>query len=347
MTIYIIVFFIIVISSLTVSQLDRYIGHLILKLIFTALVFIVGFRHQVGGDWYTYLIMYDQIAKLNLFSAILFTDPAYGLLNFIAAQWDLSIYFVNFVCAAIFIMGLACLCFSLPQPWFALLVSIPYLVTVVAMGYSRQAAAIGLGMIAFVMILERKAWYFTIYIILASLFHKTALFLFLFFPLSLPKVNIGKVLITFSLLTFIVVIFFVAQIGAMWELYVGQGMVSDGGLVRVLLNVAPALLFIVHRKEWHKRWPNYYGMLLWFSSISLILLPLQFLASTAVDRIALYIIPLQIIVFSTLPLLYANGTRYILLFGIIITYFFIYWFWLTSSYYAQCCWIPYGNYLFL
>lgn len=33
---------------------------------------------------------------------------------------------------------------SQPDPWLAVLVAVPYLVIVVAMGYSRQAVAIGI-----------------------------------------------------------------------------------------------------------------------------------------------------------------------------------------------------------
>lgn len=343
---YIFIFFIIAALSFTISQADKVVGYFNFKLTSFLLAIFIGLRHQVGGDWYPYLDMYNEISKLDLFSAILYTDPAYGLLNWVTSKCGLSIYFVNLSCAMIFSLGLSRLCLSLPQPWFALIFSIPFLVTVVAMGYSRQAAATGLGMIAFVMLLERRSWQFLSYVFLACLFHKTALFYLLFFPLTLPPVRIGiKILIGIFLICVAFILSY-RSIGGMWAIYITQGMESRGGLARVILNIIPSLLFLSYRHQWYSRWPHHYGLLFWLSIISIALLPLQFLSSTVIDRISLYVIPLQMIVFSMLPLLYEGGLKYFFLMGSAAMYFFIYIYWLIFSYYAQCYWIPYENILF-
>ncbi|WP_429121203.1 EpsG family protein [Aeromonas allosaccharophila] len=346
MSTYIFIFSIIIVLSFTVSQVDRLIGHFYFKLTLSILVLFIGLRYQVGGDWYTYLDMYNEISKLDLYSAVLYTDPAYGLLNWISYKWSLGIYFVNFSCAVIFSVGLYRLCVSLPQPWFALLISTPFLVTVVAMGYSRQAAATGFGMIALVMLLERRAWKFIFYVFMASLFHKTALFYFLFFPLTLPPVRIGIKILIVIILICVAFILLYRSIGGMWAIYITQGMESRGGLARVLLNTIPGILFLSSRHQWYSRWPHYYGLLFWLSIISIVLLPLQFLSSTVIDRVSLYVIPLQMIVFSTLPLLYESGLKYLFLIGSTVMYFSIYIYWLMFSYYAQYYWIPYDNILF-
>ena len=54
---------------------------------------------------------------------------------------------------------------------------IPYLVTVVAMGYSRQAVAIGFVMLAFSGLGANSAIRFAIWITVAALFHKSAVLL--------------------------------------------------------------------------------------------------------------------------------------------------------------------------
>ena len=70
------------------------------------------------------------------------------MLNWLAARTELGPYFVNTVCAALFAWGLVVFCRAQPRPWLALVVAVPYLVTVVAMGYTRQGTAIGLAMLA-------------------------------------------------------------------------------------------------------------------------------------------------------------------------------------------------------
>ena len=56
---------------------------------------------------------------------------------------EFGMYFVNLVCGLIVMVGLIKYCQKQPMPWVALTVAIPYMVCIVAMGYTRQAAALG------------------------------------------------------------------------------------------------------------------------------------------------------------------------------------------------------------
>lgn len=310
------------------------------------LVVFVGLRHQVGGDWFNYQDMYDQISNLSLFQSLIYTEPAYGLINWLMYQVGLSVHFVNLICAVVFISGLGYFCLKLPQPWFALLISTPYLITAVGMGYTRQSAAIGFGLISLVMLFEKNTWRFLFFIFLGALFHKSVLVMLMLLPLTLPKFKLGR-LVFIGLLSLLLGVFFVLdRLAGMWNLYVTQGMESDGGLVRILLNLIPALCFLSTISKWRNRWPKYYKLLLWFSIGALILFPLQFLVSTVADRVSLYIIPLQIMVFSCLPLLFEGRQQYLCLSFIFVLYSCVYLVWLNFSNWAQCCWIPYNNFLF-
>lgn len=336
-----------VVGCFTLSQYDRKINFLCLKLICVFFVFIIGWRHQVGGDWFTYEIMYDQIASLDLRLAASYTEPGYGIINWLSYQYGLGIHYVNLFSALIFIYGVFFLCSKSPQPWFALLVSTPYLLVVVGMGYTRQSVAIGLAMVALIKLIEHRPWRFVALIVAAAFFHKSVVILFGLLPLALPNIKIGKLFFILLAVFSAGLLLVIDRLGGMWELYVSQDMESDGGLVRVLLNVVPAVCFLLIRHKWQKRWPSSYSLLLWLSIAALALFPLQFLASTAVDRISLYIIPLQIIVFSSLPLLFNGAYKFICIFIIVIGYSAVYLVWLNFSYWAQCCWIPYNNYFFL
>ena len=112
------------------------------------LTLLIGLREQVGGDWFNYFPYLNRARGLPFAAMLLSNEPGYGLLNWVGANVGGSIYFVNTICGLVFTVGLLLFCRSQPRPWLALCLAFPYLVTVVAMGYSRQGVAIGLEMIA-------------------------------------------------------------------------------------------------------------------------------------------------------------------------------------------------------
>jgi len=108
------------------------------RVVFVLLVLMIGLRHEVGGDWGNYVEHIEMVTNVPLQEALSQGDPAYSLLNWLAAEPGLGIYFTNTVCAALFAWGLLVFCRAQPRPWLALVVAVPYMVTVVAMGYTRQ-----------------------------------------------------------------------------------------------------------------------------------------------------------------------------------------------------------------
>jgi hypothetical protein len=147
-------------------------------MVFIYLILLIGLRHEVGGDWGAYL-KYFQILGYQSFDEIFDfrQDPAYAILNWFFSRNGLTIYWVNTVCSIFFSYGLIRFCRTLPRPFLALAASFPYVILVVSMGYTRQSVAIGIGMLALVAISQRKFYKFFALILIASLFHKTALLL--------------------------------------------------------------------------------------------------------------------------------------------------------------------------
>ena len=111
------------------------------------LILIIGLRHEVGGDWSNYIENYAGLESLSFSNALqqpmVVQDLGYGVVYWFSLNYLNGIYATNLVCAAIFVAGLLRVCKNMPLPWLALAVSIPYLVIVVATGYTRQAAANG------------------------------------------------------------------------------------------------------------------------------------------------------------------------------------------------------------
>ena len=94
-----------------------------------------GFRSVVIGE--AYLRYYeDEVGRA--FTDPIIGDPGYILLNRLMVHWDWKVYGVNFACGLFFISGLIVFCRGLYRSWLGFAVAVPYLVVVVAMGYSRQ-----------------------------------------------------------------------------------------------------------------------------------------------------------------------------------------------------------------
>jgi hypothetical protein len=93
------------------------------RVMFAILVLIVGLRHEVGADWGNYLGILDLATYVSLKEALAIGDPGYMLLNWVAAEFGLGVYFVNSVCAGLFAWGLVKFCRTQPRHWLALTVA--------------------------------------------------------------------------------------------------------------------------------------------------------------------------------------------------------------------------------
>jgi len=207
------------------------------------------------------------------------------------------------VSALFFSWGLVVFCRRQPRPWLALTVAIPYLVTVVAMGYTRQGAAIGLVMVALVALVDRKLLRFALFIALAAAFHKSAVILM---PLAALASSKNKLLTVILVALFTGVLYWLylqEAVEALQRNYLEAEYQSAGAAIRVSMNAVPAALFLLYRSRFQisshdqkQFWTGLSLLALGFVGL-LIISP----SSTAVDRVALYMIPLQMFVLSRIP----------------------------------------------
>ena len=273
------------------------------KLMFVVLVFMIGLRHEVGGDWYNYLGHIQIAAYQTLPETVTSDDPAYGFLNWVAAKGDWGSYLVNTVCALLFSWGLVVFCRRQPRAWLAMTVAIPYLVVVVAMGYTRQGAAIGLAMVGLVALADRKLLRFALFIALAAAFHKSAVILMPLAALASSKRKLFTVMWVGLFTVVLYWLFLDKAVDTLQENYLEAQYESTGALIRVFMNAVPAALFLLYRTrfQWLSRDERQFWT--WLSLIALVFVVLLVISpsSTAVDRVALYMIPLQLFVLSRIP----------------------------------------------
>lgn len=275
------------------------------RLMFILLVLMVGLRYEVGGDWATYDARVVSATGVTLQDAWASKrgDVLYGLLNWAAANMPLGgVYFVNTVCAALFSWGLVEFCRFQPRPWLALTVAVPYLVMVVAMGYTRQSVAIGFIMLGLIALSERKILRYLMFVALAGAFHKTAVVLMPLAILANNKNRFLSVLLVGLFSGLFYVLLLQEAVDGLESGYLGAQYESSGAAIRVAMNAVPAAFFLMFRSRFVML-PADRQFWTWMSLVALGFIGLLIVSpsSTAVDRMALYWIPLQLLVLSRLP----------------------------------------------
>lgn len=315
----------------------------VLGIIFTV---AIGLRHEVGGDWGNYLNNFNKMQYYDFYSTFFLDDPGYKVLSYIIYHTDFGIYGVNFVCAIFFTYGLIKLIKDDFNPWLALTVAVPYTITVVAMGYTRQAVALGFAMWAITYLRKNNLLAFSILILFAVTFHKSAVLLIGLGIFSSGGGNFLKIIAVISIGIGLYFTFLASHADALIQGYVQANMKSSGAFIRTFMNLIPAILLILYRKKWQEYFNDFK---FWFiiSILSIISFAMVGVASTAVDRMALYLLPIQFIVFSRLSLLMAHqfNQSYVNL-SIVAYSGLVLYVWLNFAVNSYA-WINYKNLLFL
>ena len=311
----------------------------------TAVLFLaimVGLRFEVGGDWGAYQRQFNALANTDFEYAFRRGDPAYNLLNWIVARSGAGVWLVNLFCGSVFAWGLYRFAVTQSSPWLTVLVAVPYLVIVVAMGYTRQAVAIGIIMAG----LARYQFHgsvlrFAIYVTIAALFHRTAV-------IALPLVALGgrrNLFVNILILAFgtaaLYDLLLASSMDQLVQNYVRTDMGSQGAAIRVSMSVVPAVLYFAvgdrlgFTPQERSVWRN-------FSIGSLIaLVGLALYATTVVDRLALYLLPLQLAVIPRLSAALrsqSGGKTLVIAYALAIEFT-----WLNFGNFANY-WLPYHFY---
>ena len=309
------------------------------------LALMVGLRHQVGGDWRSYEMHYLTTMGAPLQEVLEQSDPGYYLIVWLATKVNGGVYLVNLVCAALFSLGLVAFCRQQPRPWLALAVAVPYMVLVLGMGYTRQGVALGLTMLGLVWLARRSTLQFVLLVALAATFHKSAVLLVPLAALATPRNRLWTVLWVGVSTILLYEVLLADSVDELFTGYVKAQYQSEGAAVRIAMNTLPAALLLLLRKRFV--WPvaerNLWTMMALAALITVGVLVVS-PSSTAVDRVALYLIPLQLYVFARLPDLIGQGSKrrnWVL--AVVVYYALVLFVWLNFASHAGS-WLPYQFY---
>lgn len=309
-------------------------------LVLTALM--IGLRFEVGADWPTYELLFSYAGYADLGHALSIGDPGYQFVNWAIRQLDFEIWLVNLICAAIFSWGLFRLAQAQPSPWLAVVVAVPYLIIVVAMGYTRQAVAIGILMAGLAAVHRGASTLrFAVYVAVAAMFHKTAVVALPLVVFAGEKNRAVNILTGLVATYFFYTSFLADSVDKFLRNYIEAQYSSQGAVIRVAMSVVPATVFFFLQRRLgfsdQERRIWFYHSLAAFGLLALLpLLP----STTAVDRLALYIMPLQMAVLSRVPNVVGarQGAILVVLYSLAVQFV-----WLTFATHAKY-WIPYKVY---
>jgi hypothetical protein len=276
-----------------------------LLVIATALV--MGLRFEIGADWFSYLGHYNTVQLLDPWSGLTQPgfDPGYSLIVLISSRVGGEMWLVNLCCGLIMMLGIMRFCTRQPNPALCFVVAMPYLVIVVGMGYTRQGVAIGLVLAGLADVGRASVVKTTMFIFAAALFHKTAL---LVFPLAFaPYARRNLLYALFGAALFILMAFFLLKnsVDQLVSTYVNADYESGGVVIRVAMNFVPAVLALTMRRQ--LKFDGYQSDM-WsiFAVMAIVTLPLALMSTstTWIDRLALFLIPLQIAILPRLPYIF-------------------------------------------
>ncbi|HEY3814270.1 MAG TPA: EpsG family protein [Caulobacteraceae bacterium] len=307
----------------------------------------IGLRYRVGCDWFNYIGNMDQLNFTGPGEAmVIATDPGYGLLSWVCLKLHLDIYGINFFCATIFSWGLFTFASKQPLRWLTIVIAIPMLVIVVAMGFTRQAAAIGFLMLAFAAFSEKSLVRFLIFVALATTFHKTAVIMAPMAILIDPSRKLGPLVIGALATAALAAAFLTSKLDQLSHNYIGNAEWEGEGaaaIYRLGLNLLAAVAFFFCRKRWRAKYDDtrfYFAL----SAAAVAAFPFAFIEPVAADRMSLYLLPYQCAVFARLPDIYSRRLGSWIAIAAVLATAMLMHIWFTFANNAWC-WIPYQNLL--
>lgn len=334
-------FFLITISIVNyLPKINRYFFLMFMVL----MTFFIGWRFNVGGDWGSYIQMFDELSRDSFSDVWNITDVGYAYLNWLVFKTGFNIVFVNFICALIFCIGFYKLSIKFKHFWLPALISFPYSFIAVGMGYTRQAAALGFVFYAFSCLLAKRQgqhFKYFILIILASLMHHTAIVLLMFYPVVLmKKIFNHKFFFAMYGVSIVVVIYLISSMFSE-NAYVmgdeGGDISSKGALLRYLLHIFPIGIYVINYKKFRFNYPELIQLLnlMLFTVISLFLFVTT--NSTLVDRFNVYFIIFDIIVLTKFMDFSSFLNRSVILTILVVQQISFFYIWYFYSPYAICC----------
>jgi hypothetical protein len=312
--------------------------------IFAVLTLFVGLRREVGGDWCEYALMFNRGRTYPLQTALAISDPAYMLLGRAVARLNIGVGGLNVACAMIFAGGLLAYVSQHSTPGMLLLIATPVMIVIVAMGFTRTSVALGMILFALACWTAGYEGPALFCLLAAPLFHSSA---FIMLPLGAlmwsspgldPRAGAAIGLMAGAAL------WLVGRSHPALAAFIGRYRRSAGAVMRLAPTFLCLALVLLLGPRLAPAGPER-GILLYFAALSAFVAVLALMASTLADRLGVYTIVFQMMVFPAAlatirdPLAHVAAAA-----AIVALYLALFGAWALFGAFRQF-WLPYRSYL--
>ena len=297
------------------------------------LLFISG-RHYVGGDYISYLKLFDK-SKVNDFGGFPKLQGLNYIIQFVHAL-NLNYFFFNFLCALAFLAGIFNFLKISNERLFIFILLIPTMIYVVGMGYTRQSVSIGFLCFSIYYWSENMNVKKNIFFILSVFIHiSSIIFIFLLFFKSYEKIKFSKLFLLTIFTTSFLFLFYYLYFNNFDNLSSAIGLdyriVKNSPLkyLKFLAHIVPCLVFLIFIKRFNKDkklYPLYFFFLLAIVSVIILMLVFKQLAEESsyvdviADRVLLPFLLIEALIFVRLYSLI--DLEYKFLFKLLILFYF-------------------------
>ncbi len=269
---------------------------------FVVYLLFIGLRYDVGADWEPYVYIHSIITQNTLWDVLARSEPlSYGII-WLSATLGYDVYLTNFIAAFITLAGVFAFARCTVNPWLALITTTPYFLFVMGMSGIRQTMAAGVVLFLF----SRWDRYSLIrrggLILIAAMFHTSALInnLFLILKMNIPlrfKVVLGIAIFMLTVYLGMEVAVYADNIDRYQDRYFGQSVMerSFSSLYHIAMIAIPALLALLFRRRIRPYIHN--SSLLQFGILAaLVVAAMSFMNPTVASRLSnyLYFLPMMI-----------------------------------------------------
>jgi hypothetical protein len=306
----------------------------------------VGTRQTIGADWQTYLRIFWMSEDLPTAEALAAYDPGYMLVSILSSWLSGGFLLSNIIFAAIFSFGLYQFAKFTPRPFLVTTAAVPYLVIVVAMGYNRQAAAIGVLLAALPLIRNGQIWRYLLMIALAAAFHKSAVIFGPIGALTVSQNRAIRIFLTALVVCLLYLIFIQGNTDRFEHLYLDRETSSGGAILRLGIGaIASVGWLIIEKRLPLTAYDHRFWRLIAFGSLFLFVLLPVFPSSTALDRLGVYFSPIQFLFAAHLvSRIRRPDMRGALTILVVAFYALFLATWFATTDYIDA-WVPYQSYL--
>lgn len=318
---------------------------------FVVFVLFVGLRLEVGPDWAQYGYIHTTLAYYSFWDVVLQAEPLSYLLFWISESSGYHVEISNIVAAIILMTGVFSFARRTANPWLAVVAATPYFIIVMGMSGVRQTMAAGIILFLFsrwerYSFLSRAA-----YILVAAMFHTSALVnnIFLIIKLKIPlryKMMLGVVILSLTLYLSFEVSMYADNMTKYQQRYLESSFIekSFGSLYHIAMIALPALLGLIFKRRILES--IYSTSLLHFGLYaSMSVLVMNFFSSTVASRLTVYLYFVPMMVYPALVTTFGRRARLVGIFTVAAFHLLIMFAWFTFGNHAFA-YIPYRNILF-